>query len=266
MTVASDARYRVGLVVPSSNVTVESEIPQILSQSTARFSFHSTRMRMPKVTPAALAAMNVHRERSIIEVADAEPDVILYACQVSLVSVGPAEHQRVESLIAEQLATGGSEAKIRSSIGALVEGLRALEARRIALVTPYPRPLAEQVVAYLEHEGFEIGAWRTLEVADPRAVARIPADEVMTAARSLDLDGVDALVISGCPQLPSLDLVDEAEREFGLPVLSAATASAYSILRACGQPVNLPGAGSLLRLDTPTHTSTDPRSTDPHVN
>ena len=37
---------------------------------------------------------------------------------------GPGEHQRVESAIAEQLATGGSEAIVRSSAGALVEGLR----------------------------------------------------------------------------------------------------------------------------------------------
>ena len=40
----------------------------------------------------------------------------------------------------------------------------------------------------------------------------------MGAARDLDLTGVDALVISACVQMPSLDLIEAAESEFGVPV------------------------------------------------
>ena len=204
---------------------------------------------MAKVSPEQLAAMNAQRERCIMELGDADPDVILYACLVALMSVGPGEHQRVEGLVAEQLATGGSDAKIRSSAGALVEGLRAVPARRIALVTPYMLPLAGKVVAYLEAEGFEVVDWRALQVEDNREVGCIPGDRVMEAARSLDLSRAEALVISACVQMPSLPLVEVAEQEFGLPVVSAATAGAYSILKAAGLPLDLPGAGSLLRRD-----------------
>lgn len=241
---------RVGLVVPSSNVTVETEMPAILSRhQSATFSFHGSRMRMAKVSPEQLAAMNAQRERCILELGDADPDVILYACLVALMSVGPGEHQRVEGLVAEQLATGGSEAKVRSSAGALVEGLRAIPAQRIALVTPYMLPLAEKVVAYLEAEGFEVVDWRALQVEDNREVGCIPGDRIMEAARSLDLGRAEALVISACVQMPSLPLVELAEQEFGLPVVSAATAGAHSILRAAGLPLDLPGAGALLRRD-----------------
>lgn len=242
--------HRIGLVVPSSNVTVETELPALLSRhGVSRFSFHSTRMRMHTVSPEQLAAMNAQRERCVMEIADASPDVILYACLVALMVGGPGEHQRVESAVAEQLAAGGSPALIRSSAGALVEGLHALGAKRIALVTPYLRPLAEKVVEYLESEGFTVADWRALEVADNAEVGCIPGDRVMAAARSLDLDGVDALVISACVQMPSLDLIDSAEREFGVPVLSAATAGAYSLLRSLGLTVAIPGAGGLLRAD-----------------
>jgi maleate isomerase len=252
---------RIGLVVPSSNVTVETELPAILSKHpSATFSFHSSRMRMVEVSPEQLAAMNAQRERCILELCDAGPDVILYACLVALMSVGPGEHQRVESLVAEQLAPGGSETHVRSSAGALVEGLRALSARRIALVTPYLRPLAEKVVAYLEAEGIEVGDWRALEVEDNTAVARIRGERVMEAARSLKRDGADALVISACVQMPSLPLIEAAEQEFGMPVVSAATTCAYSILHATGLPVAIPDAGSLLRRDRPrSHAVTERR-------
>jgi maleate isomerase len=242
---------RVGLAVPSSNVTVETELPAILGRHpSATFSFHSSRMRMATVSPEQLTAMNAQRERCVLELGDADPDVILYACLVALMSVGPGEHQRVESLVAEQLAAGGAQARVRSSAGALAEALRALPARRLALVTPYLRPLAEKVVQYLTAEGFEVADWRALEVADNRAVGCIPGERVMAAAESLDLAGVDALVISACVQMPSLSLVEPAEQRFGLPVVSAATARAYSIQRAADLPLAVDGAGALLRGDT----------------
>ncbi|MBN9741482.1 maleate cis-trans isomerase [Amycolatopsis sp. A1MSW2902] len=240
--------HRIGLVVPSSNVTVETEMPAVLARHpSTEFSFHSTRMRMHTVSPAGLAAMNAQRERCVMEIADASPEVILYACLVAVMVGGPGEHRRVESAVAEQLATGGSEALVRSSAGALTEGLRALGARRVALVTPYLKPLAQQVVDYLEAEGFEIADWRALEVSDNNEVGCIPGERVMAAARSLDLSDVDALVLSCCVQMPSLSLIEPAEQEFGIPVLSAATAGAYSILRSLGLDVSIDGAGSLLR-------------------
>lgn len=242
--------HRIGLVVPSSNITVETELPALLGRHRgATFSFHSSRMRMQSVSPQQLRAMNAQRERCILELGDAAPEVILYACLVALMAGGPGEHQRVESAVAEQLATGGSEALVRSSAGALVEGLRALEATSIALVMPYLRPLAQQVVDYLEAEGFSVIDWRALEVADNADVGCIPGERVMEAARSMDLGGADALVLSCCVQMPSLSLIDAAEQEFGLPVLSAATAGAFSALRALGLDVDIPGAGSLLRAD-----------------
>lgn len=244
------ATYRIGLVVPSSNVTVESELPELLHRHPgARFSFHGSRMRMQTVSPEQLRAMNAQRERCVLELGDAGVDALLYACLVAVAAGGPGEHRRVEAAVAEQLAAGGATAIVRSSAGALAEGLRGLDAERIALVTPYPRPLAEQVVGYLAAEGFTIADWRTLDVAGNSDVGCIPGDRVMAAARSLDLGGVDALVISACVQMPSLELIDAAEREFGLPVLSAATAGAYSLLTGLGLPVAIPGAGRLLRLD-----------------
>lgn len=241
------AQHRVGLIVPSSNVTVETELPLILGgQAGSSFSFHSSRMRMTAVTPSGLAAMNIQRERCVMEVADARPDVILYACLVALMAGEHGEHQRVESLVAEQLATGRSGALVRSSAGVLLEALEAISARRIALVTPYMAPLARKVVEYIEHEGPNVLDYRALQVEDNYEVGRVPGERVLEAARELDLTGVDALVISACVQMPSLSLIADAEDEFGVPVLSAATAGAFSVLKGLGIPAAVQGAGSLL--------------------
>lgn len=247
---------RVGLIVPSSNVTVETELPGLLRrQQGLDVSFHSSRMRMTAVTPAGLAAMNVQRERCVIEIADAAPDVILYACLVALMAGEKGEHRRVEALIAEQLATGDSPALVRSSAGALIEALEALSVRRVALVTPYLAPLARRVVEYIEHEGVDVTDYRALEVEDNHAVGCIEGARVLAAARELDLRSADALVLSACVQMPSLSLIEAAEAEFGIPVLSAATAGAFSILRALNLPATVSGAGSLLTSGTDLYDS-----------
>src|SRR3546814_3945901 len=53
---------RIGQIVPSSNVTMETEIPALLRAreqvAPERFTFHSSRMRMKKVTADELAAMD----------------------------------------------------------------------------------------------------------------------------------------------------------------------------------------------------------------
>jgi maleate isomerase len=50
---------RIGLVVPSSNTTIEVELPELLRRREAvapeRFSCHASRVRMRHVTPSQLS-------------------------------------------------------------------------------------------------------------------------------------------------------------------------------------------------------------------
>ncbi|MBW0091664.1 maleate cis-trans isomerase [Pseudonocardia sp. KRD-184] len=242
--------HRIGLVVPSSNVTVETEMPRLLARHPdAGFSFHASRMRLHSVSEEELRAMNAQRGRCVDEIADAGVDAVLYACLVALMAQGAGEHTRTETLVRQQFHERGLDPVVASSAGALVTALRALDARRIGLVMPYLAPIARLVVDYLATEGFDVVAWTALEVGDNAQVGCIPGEQVRSAARGLHLSGADALVLSACVQMPSLDLVTDAEQELGMPVLSAATAGAFTLLDGLGLPVDLPGAGSLLARD-----------------
>lgn len=239
--------HRIGLIVPSSNVTVETELPRLLSRhADATFSFHGSRMRMHTVSPEELRAMNAQQDRCTDEVADAGVDAVLYACLVAIMAMGPGEHIRTEKAVADQLAARGLEAAVVSSAGALVQALRHQGIGRVALVMPYVPALADTVTGYLEAEGLEVVDRVALGVADNAEVACIPGSTVMDAARGLDRRRAEAVVISACVQMPSLDLVAEAEEALGLPVLSAATAGAHTLLTGLGLAPVLPGAGRLL--------------------
>lgn len=244
--------YRVGMIVPSSNVTMETEVPAVLARrqelrADERFTFHSSRMRMKHVTPEALRAMNEQTDRCAAELADAGCDVIATACLVAIMAQGADFHCVTERQIAHVLAGEQVEPPpVVSSAGALLEAFEALGARRVALLTPYMRPLTKLVADYIEAAGVEVADTLSLEVSDNLAVAGLDPMDLIEHWKRLDIAGCDALVLSCCVQMPSLPAIEPVERACGIPVLSASTATTFAILRALGLPPEAPGAGRLL--------------------
>lgn len=246
------ATYRVGMIVPSSNTTMETELPAVLrarerERPQETFTLHSARVRMKHVTAEELRAMNAQTERAVAELADMRPNVVATACLVAVMSQGPNHHQVVQGEIESTLDRQHAPAPAVSSAGALVEALHALGARRIGMVAPYVKELTHLVAGYIEDAGIAVADAVSLEVSDNRAVAALEPDDLRDHWRRLDLRDCDALVLSACVQMRSLPVLEEVERESELPTLSAATATAWAILRALDLEPVAPGAGALLR-------------------
>ena len=243
--------HHIGMIVPSSNLTMETELPRMLATREQvlpgeRFVFHSARARMQHVTPEQLAAMNAQAKRAATELADARPDVVATACLVAIMAQGPGYHCTAEDDITTALRAEGSQAPVISSAGALLSGIAALGVRRIALITPYMEPLTKAVVDYLTDAGVEVTDSLSLQVPDNLAVARLDPADLRAHHRKLDLSRAEALVLSACVQMPSLAAIQPVQDEIGLPVLSAATATTHRILTELGLDPRVPGAGALL--------------------
>jgi len=234
---------RIGLIVPSSNVTMETELPEIFRRRSELFTFHSARMRMTTVSAEALAAMNQHGDRCATELADADCDVLAYACLVAVMASGPGAHQAAGARLA---AAAGGETPVVTSAGALIDGIRTLGARRVAMITPYAPALTDKVIDYLADAGIEVVDSISLGVTDNRAVGRLDPAGLVSLTEQLDLSRAEALVLSACVQMPSLPAIEEAQRRTGLPTLSAATATARGLLVELGLDPVVTGAGALL--------------------
>jgi maleate isomerase len=239
---------RVGLIVPSSNTTMETEIPVLLRRqdADATFTFHSSRMRMQEVTKEELTVMDAESDRCALELSDARCDVLAYACLVAIMAQGGGYHTISQKRLAAVADANGGPAPVISSAGALVDALDHLGARRTAIITPYMKPLTALVADYIQDSGVEVVDRISLEVADNLAVGCLDPADLPAHARRLDLTGVDAVVLSACVQMPSLQVVQAVEDELGLPVVTAATATARSILLALGMTPRVPEAGRLL--------------------
>lgn len=242
--------FRIGQIVPSSNVTMETEIPALLRAREAiapeRFTFHSARMRMKHVTKEELAKMDADSDRCALELSDAKVDVMGYACLVAIMSMGKGYHCVSGPRLAGVAAGNGGPAPVVTSAGALVEGIRALGAKKIALVAPYMKPLTEMVVDYIRNEGIEVLDYIALEIQDNLDVAAHDPMKLPEIVKGLNTSDVDAVVLSACVQMPSLPAVPMAEAVTGKPVLTAAIATTWQMLKELDLDTRVPGGGTLL--------------------
>jgi maleate isomerase len=242
--------FRIGQIVPSSNVTMETEIPAMLrARETVlpeRFTFHSSRMRMKKVTKEELAAMDADSDRCALELSAAAVDVLGYACLVAIMSMGHGYHRVSEERLHGRTVENGHPAPVVTSAGALVDGLKVLGAKRIAVVAPYMKPLTQMVVAYIENEGIEVQDYLALEIPDNLEVGAQDPKNLLTHYKKLNLKNIDALVLSACVQMPSLPSIQKVEDEVGLPVVSAAVCTTHQMLRKLGLEARVPNCGALL--------------------
>jgi maleate isomerase len=246
--------YRIGQIVPSSNTTMETEIPAMLRAREAvraeRFTFHSSRMRMHKVTKQELEAMNREGLRCAAELADARVDVMSTACLVAIMAMGPGYHRQVERELVEVARANGSAAKVMTSAGALVEGLKIMGAGKIALLAPYMRPLTDLVVKYIEHEGIEVQDAICFEIPDNLEVGRRDPRRLIDDVKRLNTSDVDVVVLSACVQMQSLPAIQAVEDALGIPVTSTSVCTARRMLDHLGLDPVVPQAGALLRIPT----------------
>jgi maleate isomerase len=242
--------FRIGQIVPSSNTTMETEIPALLHAREEilpeRFTFHSSRMRMQEVTKEQLAAMDDDSGRCAVELADARVDVMGYACLVAIMSRGQGYHRvsqdRLEKITVEQ----GTPTPVVTSAGALVEALHVLGAKSTAIIAPYLDPLTREVAAYIESEGVRVNDYIALEIPDNLEVGARDPRALIDIVHDLDHADADVVVLSACVQMPSLEAVQEVQDAIGKPVITAAIATTYQMLKTLGLAAKVPNAGELL--------------------
>ncbi|WP_420411173.1 maleate cis-trans isomerase family protein [Roseibium sp.] len=241
---------RVGLIVPSSNVTMETEIPALLKARESilpdRFTFHSSRMRMKSVVKEELEAMDADSLRCATELSDAAVEVQAYACLVAIMSVGLGYHRASSEKLQKATAENGCPTPVLNSAGALVDSLKDMGAKKVSIICPYMRPLTRLVVDYIENEGIEVQDFLALEIPDNLKVAAQDPSAPAELWRKLDTRGVDAIVASACVQMPSLPAIEMIERASGLPTVSAAVATTRKILQSLNLTAVAPGGGAFL--------------------
>jgi maleate cis-trans isomerase len=179
-----------------------------------------------------------HIDTSAALLAMVHPDVMVLAHTASSYALGREGEAQLIARLEQR-----TESRVITAAGAVLQALAHLDARRIALATPYPEAISRQGKRYLEANGLQVVGYGRLE--NVRNIYEESAERAYRLARQVDTAEAEAVFISGTG-LPTLPVLDMLEQDLGKPVLSSATAMMWLALRTArvGQPVA--GYGRLL--------------------
>jgi maleate isomerase len=234
-------RAMIGLITLATDPVIEDEMRRYLP--VPGIGIYANRIPMAtRIDLSTLGAMadGIAEAASLILPSD-DLDVVAYGCTSGAMTIGP---DRVAELV-HQVKPG---AAVTNPITAGLTGLKALGARRIAVITPYIDEVNAPLAAFIEAQGFEIVARASFKQETDPEICRVTPAAIRAAA--LDVGAApdaEALFIS-CTGMRASGIIDQLERDLGKPVVASNQALSWHALRLAGLDDRIEGFGSLLTL------------------
>ncbi len=230
------AGIRLGLIVLSVDETLEYEARQALAGREVNL-LHARIPARADVTPEDLETM-AGEMTATAALLPRGLNAVGYACTSGATIIGP---ERVAALV--QMAHPG--VPVTDPLSAVIAALGEMGLSRIALVTPYVQEITLPMRAALAAHGIETVSEVSFGQKEERIVARIAERSTRRAiAEAADKPGVEA-VFTSCTNLRTFGILEAAEAELGLPVISSNSALLWHLLRVTGQPAEGWGPGRL---------------------
>jgi maleate cis-trans isomerase len=229
---------RIGLLVPSSNTTVEPEFYRALPRDVT---LHTARLFLTRIAPEAILDMVAEMENQSRLLASAEVDVIVLGATAPSFLNGLGYDRE---LIQKIEAVAGRSATTTST--ALIQAIRHVGAQRVVLGSAYDAKVNAIAKTFLEASGVNVLAMKGLSLVDNLVVGRLAPDTAYDLARQVDRDDADAIVLA-CTNWQTMDALERIERDVGKPVISTTQASIWAALRIIGYEQPIEGYGRLLR-------------------
>jgi maleate isomerase len=234
-------RAAIGLVVLATDQTMEYEFRALLRQQGVAF-YESRVFNDNDITPENLRAIGPRIAPSVDLILPSIPlDVVAFGCTSATMTLG-------EDAIFAEIRKVRSNVACTTPVTAALAAFRALNAKRIGLLTPYSPEINANLVAYFGGRGASIGAVATFDRRDDRDAARVSVASIEAAAQHLAAaPEVDAIFVS-CTSLRVAEAVVRLEQCTRVPVTSSNHAMAWHCLRLAGIDDVLPAAGKLFEL------------------
>ncbi len=150
-----------------------------------------------------------------------------------------------EQLLADLRAATGLPVSTMSQ--AIVDGLRAMGARRIGVATAYAEDVNRRLADFLTAQGFEVLALRGFGLVGFGDPGKKSEADIIALGRDVCAAAGEAegLLIS-CGGLRTLGVAKPLEEHLGIPVVSSTQAAFWSALRLAGESGRVSGRGRLL--------------------
>lgn len=235
-------RAKIGLITPMS----ENAEHAYHIYAPEGVSFSSMKIAFPGPTPEGLMILTDQLEETAAKYRGYNLDLVVFGCTSGSCIKGRGWDQECIGRIERACGRPGL-----TTSTAVLESLRALGARKVAVLTPYPEATNEAERQFLEDNGFEVTAIVGMDMGqfDENGLEFEDVEEhfLYQHAVRMDLKGADTFFLS-CMGLTTMEIIDALETALEIPVITSHQATLWSALRHCRVGARLPKLGRLLTL------------------
>lgn len=220
-------RLRIGLIVPSSNTTMEPEFYQHLPRGV---SLHTARITIINAVPEELAKMPEELDGCVKLLKTANVDVVVFGCTSGSFLMGKGYDRELEARIEK---VGGVPAVTTSH--AVLEALKAKGVQKLAIATPYIEEINEREVKFFSDYGFTVEIIRGLNLADNLQIGNCEPSKAYQLGLEVvkEKPDVDGLFIS-CTNFRTFEIIEPLSRDIEKPVITSNQASLWMGLKTGG--------------------------------
>jgi maleate cis-trans isomerase len=227
--------HHFGVLIPSTNTTVETELARLPSGYQAHYG------RLLSSTPghpfAPSRNEDVDYQAKLLGTARVEM-VILIQTSASLFA------DDYDETVTRRMSAAAGVPAITSA-QAVGRALKALGARRIGLVSPYSEEVNARARRYFSGKhGLDISVVDGFAATDSYAIGKLEPGKAREGFARINRPELDAFVIPGA-NFPTMASLASWESEFGRPVVSSTQASIWAMARQLGGE-RISGFGRLL--------------------
>lgn len=222
---------RVGLMALATDLNIEDDLRRLLPASIKMFTSRIANSNPITIASLRRTAKNIIRTAHTI-LPDEGVDILIYGCTSGAIILG-------NDMIAELVAHADPRARCINPADSAEAALNALSAHRISILTPYERPVNDQIAQHFVRRGFDVINIAGFGLTTDFKMSCVPPDAIVEAALSTCHQDADALFIS-CTSLRAAVVVNELEAKLGRPVITSNQALAWHVRQ-------------ILRVDTPAN-------------
>lgn len=216
------SRFRLGLLVPSSNTVMEQEFRAMLPRD---ISVHVGRIRLRQIVVHELLKMEKQIREEALKLVDADVDAIGFGCTSGSLVRGLGHDKQIVDLIEKS-----AKRPAVATAGAVVEALRSLRLSRISVATPYVEKINVLEREFLEANGFFVEKMSGLDLKDNLAIGRLKSGTVSNLIRNVNSAMAEGVFLS-CTNLPTIGVIARLEKMLGKPLVSSNTATLWAMLK-----------------------------------
>jgi maleate cis-trans isomerase len=223
-----------GVLIPSTNRTVEIECRLV----PATYQAHVGRLKSSGGSFSPSRDEDIDSQSQLLGTAKVEL-VILAQTSASLFA------EDYDEVVTKRMSAGAGVPALTSA-QAVGRAVRALGARRIAVVSPYSGEVNARAARYFKDKhGLETVALEGFGATDAYAIGQLGPQHAREAFARIDRPEIEVFVVPG-GNFPTMSSIASWEREFGKPVVTTNQASLWAMLRAFDGADRLPAFGRLL--------------------